>query len=57
VHRSSHAAPIALADRVKIFRRAVAERRYGAVTSGVLLVMLGTGIVAFRAGGLSARVR
>jgi hypothetical protein len=57
VHRSSHAAPIALDDRVKIFRRMAAESRHGVVTSGVLLVMLAAGIVAFRAGGLSARLR
>lgn len=55
VHRSAHAAPIGLPDRVRIFREAVARRGYGTVTATVLLALLGAGIVTFRLGGASAR--
>jgi hypothetical protein len=55
VHRSGHAAPILLDDRVRIFRSTVARRDYGLFTSVALLGFLGAGIVAFRLGGASAR--
>ena len=55
IHRSSHAAPIRLADRVEIFRRTARQRGYGAITSIALLGFLAGGIVAFRLGGASAR--
>ena len=55
LHRSSHAAPIHLGDRVRIFRDVVAKRGYGAMTATVLLALLGAGILTFRLGGASAR--
>ena len=55
LHRSAHAAPIRLTDRVRIFREAVARRGYGTMTAAVLLALLGAGIVTFRLGGASAR--
>jgi len=55
VHRSSHAAPIALADRISLFRETLAQRSYGPVRAAFLLLTLGAGIVAFRLGGASAR--
>lgn len=55
IHRSSHAAPIGLDDRVRIFRATAAERGYGPATSLALLGFLAAGIVAFRVGGASAR--
>jgi hypothetical protein len=55
VHRSGHAAPILLGDRVRIFRSTVARRDYGVFTSLALLGFLGAGILAFRLGGASAR--
>jgi len=55
VHKSSHAAPIALPERVRLFRETVATRRYGFAQAGMLLAFLGAGIAAFRLGGASAR--
>ena len=55
VHRSSHAAPIRLNDRVRIFRDTVERSGYGPLTAALLLALLGAGIVAFRLGGASAR--
>ena len=55
VHQSSHAAPIDLDERVRIFRRTVKQRGYGALASIALLGFLASGIVAFRLGGASAR--
>ena len=55
VHRSSHAAPIAFADRVGLFRQTLAQRRYGPLRATALLLFLGAGIAAFRLGGASAR--
>jgi hypothetical protein len=55
IHRSAHAAPIQLSDRVQILRRTVNERGYGPVRSAFLLGFLATGIMAFRLGGASAR--
>lgn len=55
VHKSSHAAPIAFADRVQLFRDTVKQRGYGPVAATTLLAFLGAGIVAFRLGGASAR--
>ena len=56
VHRSAHAAPIGLGDRVGIFRRTLSERGFGPVRGATLLVLLAAGIVAFRMGGASARL-
>ena len=55
VHKSSHAAPIPLGQRVQLFRDTVAQRGYGPAAGVALLVLLGAGIAAFRLGGASAR--
>jgi hypothetical protein len=56
IHRSAHAAPIELGDRVQILRRTMRERDYGVLRSAFLLGALATGIMAFRLGGASARL-
>jgi hypothetical protein len=56
VHKSSHAAPIPLGQRVQLLRDTVAQRGYGPAAAAVLLVLLGAGIAAFRLGGASARL-
>jgi hypothetical protein len=56
VHKSSHAAPIALEDRIRLFRETVTRSRFGVVRAGMLLAFLGAGIAAFRLGGASARL-
>lgn len=55
VHRSSHAAPIPLDERIRLFRETLRERRYGPVSAVALLAFLAAGIAAFRLGGASAR--
>lgn len=56
IHRSAHAAPIDFGQRVRIFRETVQGRRHGHLTSGVLIVLLAAGILAFRAGGWAGAV-
>ena len=53
-HRSAHAAPIPLADRIDIFRRTLQQRRLGVLRSAMLLALLGAGNLVFRLGGLAA---
>jgi hypothetical protein len=57
IHRSSHAAPIALEQRVRLFHETLERRRYGPGTAAALFVLLGAGIFAFRLGGWSAVTR
>ena len=54
IHRSSHAAPIALEKRVALFRETLAANDYGAAEAVKLFVLLGAGILAFRLGGLAS---
>jgi hypothetical protein len=51
LHRSAHAAPIALGDRIRLLRQTVRERRYGPLDAATLLMVLGAGIAVFRVGG------
>jgi Glycosyl transferase family 2 len=53
-HRSGHAAPIPLEQRVLLFRETLAERRYGPVGAAALFLFLGAGILTFRLGGWAA---
>ena len=55
-HRSGHAAPIPVEQRVHLFRETLAERRYGSVSAAALFVFLGAGILTFRLGGLAAAI-
>lgn len=55
VHRSAHAAPIPLAQRVELFRQTIAERGFGGARSAAMFALLAAGIAAFRLGGASAR--
>jgi hypothetical protein len=55
-HQSAHAAPITLGDRVALFRETVRRRHYGQLQAATLLMVLGAGILAFRAGGWSGAV-
>ena len=50
-HQSAHAAPIALGDRIALFRNTVRRQRYGAIDAATLLALLATGIFVFRLGG------
>ena len=54
IHRSAHAAPIALDQRVRLFRETLARHGYGLPTAATLFMLLGAGILAFRIGGWSA---
>jgi hypothetical protein len=53
-HRSGHAAPIALDQRIRLFRETLAERGYGPLRAAGLFVLLGAGILTFRLGGWTA---
>ena len=55
VFRSAHSAPIALADRIRLFRETLRQRGYGPISAAALLAFLAAGIFAFRLGGASAR--
>ena len=55
-HRSGHAAPIPLEQRIRLFRETLAERRYGVVSAAALFLFLGAGILTFRVGGLAAAI-
>jgi hypothetical protein len=55
IHRSGHAAPIRLEDRLRIVGTTVARLGYGPVSSLALLGFLAAGIAAYRLGGASAR--
>ena len=50
-HQSSHAAPIALGDRIRIVRATIRQHTYGPLDVGMLLTLLGAGILVFRVGG------
>jgi len=56
IHRSGHAAPIRLEDRLRIFRTTRARGGYGPAASVALLGFLAAGIVTYRLGGASARL-
>jgi hypothetical protein len=56
IHRSSHAAPIPLDQRVRLFRETLERRGYGPATAATLFVLLGAGIGAFRVGGWAGAV-
>ena len=53
-HRSGHAAPIPLEQRVRLFRETLAERHYGPGSAAALFLFLGAGILTFRLGGWAA---
>jgi hypothetical protein len=55
VFQSAHAAPIALDDRMRLFRDTLRHRGYGVISATALLAFLAAGIAAFRLGGASAR--
>ena len=54
-HRSSHAAPIPLDKRRRIFRETVERRSYGPLSAFALAVLLVIGIVVFRIGGSTGK--
>jgi glycosyltransferase involved in cell wall biosynthesis len=51
IHRSAHAAPISLDQRLRLFRETLAQPGYGPGTAATLFALLGAGILAFRLGG------
>jgi len=53
-HRSGHAAPIPLEQRMQLFRDTLAQRGYGPLRATALFLFLGAGILTFRLGGLAA---
>ena len=55
LHRSSHAAPIPLDERIRLFQDTRRRRGYGPIAAAALLAFLAGGIAAFRLGGASAR--
>ena len=55
VFRSAHSAPIALGDRIRLFRDTLTHRGFGPVSAAALLAFLAAGILTFRLGGASAR--
>ena len=55
-HQSSHAAPIDLAQRSRLFRETVRQRGYGPLRALLLLILVATGILAFRLGGWTGRL-
>ena len=55
-HRSGHAAPIPLEQRVRLFRETLAKQRYGAGSAAALFLFLGAGILTFRVGGVAAAI-
>ena len=56
IHRSAHAAPISLDQRVRLFRETLAQRGYGPAKAATLFLLLGAGILAFRLGGWAGAV-
>jgi len=55
--RSSHSAPLALDERLRIFRETIKQERYGALRAAALAIMLVLGVLAFKAGSWRARVQ
>jgi glycosyltransferase involved in cell wall biosynthesis len=52
--RSSHSAPVQFRDQIRLFRQTTREQGYGILQSTVLLLLLGLGLLTWKAGKWSA---